>query len=284
MSKPSRKILMLHGYTQSASIFSKRVAAMRKACPKDIDFVFVDAPTILTPTDIAATFGTPAEEDKSSSLASLGAAEASADAADPALLPRAWWKATPQETESKELTDSLATLRDILKAETYEGVLGFSQGAAMAAVLTALLERPERYPEFLVDGKPPHPPFKFCVSVAGFLPRGDLPAAIFESGYSTPTLHVLGKNDIVVTEERARTLLELSLVKRVVEHDGGHFVPSKGPWRKFFAEYFKQPDQLNLVPAPGVGAPASGTATPVESSIVAPVPTDAAERSEPVAP
>ncbi|EPQ49923.1 hypothetical protein GLOTRDRAFT_51373, partial [Gloeophyllum trabeum ATCC 11539] len=38
-----------------------------------------------------------------------------------------------------------------------------SQGAAMAATVSAMygipkLERPYLYPEFLVDGLPPHPP------------------------------------------------------------------------------------------------------------------------------
>ncbi len=33
-----------------------------------------------------------------------------------------------------------------------------SQGAALAAIVAALLEKPESYPPFLVDGKPPHPP------------------------------------------------------------------------------------------------------------------------------
>ena len=61
----------------------------------------------------------------------------------------------------------------------------------------------------------------FCVAVAGFRTPGELASTIFESGYSTPTLHVLGKNDIIVVEERARTLLDVSNVKRVVEHDGG---------------------------------------------------------------
>ena len=40
-------------------------------------------------------------------------------------------------------------------------------------------------------------------------------------GYSTPTLHILGKTDIVVVEERSRQLIEVSENPRVEEHDGG---------------------------------------------------------------
>jgi hypothetical protein len=46
-------------------------------------------------------------------------------------------------------------------------------------------------------------------------------AAVFSEGYTTPTLHVLGKNDIIVVEERSRVLINISIGKRVEEHDGG---------------------------------------------------------------
>jgi hypothetical protein len=46
-------------------------------------------------------------------------------------------------------------------------------------------------------------------------------AAVFSDGYATPTLHVLGKNDIIVVEERSRVLINISIGKRVQEHDGG---------------------------------------------------------------
>jgi len=57
--------------------------------------------------------------------------------------------------------------------------------------------------------------------VAGFKVAGPLSAAVFAEGYTTPTLHVLGRNDILVVEERSRVLIDVSLGKRVEEHDGG---------------------------------------------------------------
>jgi len=36
--------------------------------------------------------------------------------------------------------------------------MALSQGAAFAAIVTALLEKPETYPPFLINGRPPHPP------------------------------------------------------------------------------------------------------------------------------
>ncbi|THG97841.1 hypothetical protein EW026_g4250 [Hermanssonia centrifuga] len=215
--------------------------------------VFLDAPHVLSPVDLAETFNTPEE---------LGAPEAAQDA-DPALMPRGWWKVDAKRTNTNGLEASFDLLRDVLKKDHYDGVLGFSQGAAMAALLAALLQKPDTYPAFLVDGKPPHPPLSFCIAVAGFKPPGPTSDALFLPSYSTQTLHVLGKNDVIVVEERSKTLLDVSSNKRVEWHDGGHFVPSKASWRNFFRDYIRQLG--SDVPSPGlagISQPPSGAVTP----------------------
>jgi len=257
MSDPTSppKVLMLHGYGQNANIFSKRVAALRKSFGKDIELVFVDAPHVLEPVDLTG-HGT--------HLDAFGAPEASVASEDPTLKPRGWWLTDPTRTRTDGLEESLAHLRDILRTQRFEGVFGFSQGAAMAALLAALLERPHLHPSFLVDGEPPHPRLKFCVAVSGFKVAGPFSAAIFSEGYTTPTLHVLGKNDILVVEERSRVLINVSMGKRVEEHDGGHFVPSKASWRTFLKAYMLNP--TGNIPSPGpssVSQSRSGTVTPL---------------------
>jgi len=132
----------------------------------------------------------------------------------------------------------------------------------MAAFLAALLERPHACPEFLVDGVPPHPPLSFCIAVAGFRPIGSISDAVMLPSYSTPTLHVLGRTDIIVVEERSKSLLDVSLNKRVEYHDGGHFVPSKANWRTFFREYLRNPGGDVLSPSAISSQPPSGTVTP----------------------
>ncbi|KAJ7789914.1 FSH1-domain-containing protein [Mycena olivaceomarginata] len=239
-----KTVLVLHGYTQNANIFSKRLGALRRECGKSVDFVFVDAPIILQPADLVG-----------SRLEALNAAEvAGTDDA------RAWWKWDRSKTHAQGLPEALEAIRDVLKTRTFDGVLGFSQGATFAALLTALLERPEVYPPFLIDGQAPHPPFKFCVAVSGFRMVGDpIVDAIYETTFSTPTLHVIGKNDVVVIEERSHQLAKISTNARVEEHDGGHFVPSKANWRKFLAAYLLDP--TGNVPSP---SNTSGTATPTD--------------------
>ncbi|KAF7329945.1 FSH1 domain-containing protein [Mycena kentingensis (nom. inval.)] len=236
-------VLALHGFSQNAAVFSKRLGALRKQCGKTVEFVFLDAPMVLQPVDL------------------VGSASASLDAGD-AVESRAWFRWNEDKSEAVGLPQSIRVLRDVLKERRFDGVLGFSQGAGMAAFLSALLERPNAYPDFLIDGQPPHPPFKFCVAVSGFRLRGSIGESIFSENYRTPTLHVIGKTDIIVVEERSRALVAVSDNARVEEHDGGHFVPSKGNWRKFLAAYLADP--AGDVPSPSASAESSGTSTPGE--------------------
>ena len=71
------------------------------------------------------------------------------------------------------------------------------------------------------DVKPFLPGSDFCIAVSGFKPPGHYSAALFAPTYATKTLHVLGRNDVIVVEERSKTLLAVSANKRVEYHDGG---------------------------------------------------------------
>jgi hypothetical protein len=62
---------------------------------------------------------------------------------------------------------------------------------------------------------------KFCVCVAGFLAPDPLATTLVSPYYSTPTLHVLGRNDVIVIEEWTNVLINNSTNTRVERHDGG---------------------------------------------------------------
>jgi hypothetical protein len=62
---------------------------------------------------------------------------------------------------------------------------------------------------------------QLCVCVSGFVTPGPLASRVFDTPYTTPTLHVLGRTDVVVGAERSRPLLAVSACARVEEHAGG---------------------------------------------------------------
>ena len=72
--------------------------------------VWLDAPFVLTPVDLAETFSTPAE---------LDAPEA-AEETDPAMQPRGWWKVDAKRTRTDGIEQSFELIRDVLKKDHYD--------------------------------------------------------------------------------------------------------------------------------------------------------------------
>jgi Serine hydrolase (FSH1) len=58
---------------------------------------------------------------------------------DPSLTPRAWWKPNPERTKAIGLEESIMSVKEVLMKRKFDGVLGFSQGAAFAALISALV-------------------------------------------------------------------------------------------------------------------------------------------------
>ncbi|KEP48528.1 serine hydrolase [Rhizoctonia solani 123E] len=258
------RILALHGYAQSGEIFKKKMGVLRKACGKNIEFVFLDAPILLQPADMPQAFA---------SVEALDTVKAPPE--EPELQPRAWWRASQDKSVYYHVPETIEYLKNYLKDQRFHGVFGFSQGACMAAALTKILEQPEAYPAILVDDKAPHPPFEFCVLVSGFKPVDNNLGPLFFTPITTPNLHVLGRNDAIVIPERGKTLVDVCKDPRVEEHEGGHFVPSKANWRNFFKDYLLSFDPAlggKPVPSPGPAgdtpSQTPGSGTPAEISRV----------------
>lgn len=123
--------------------------------------------------------------------------DASAAPTSEADTPRAWWFAErSQEFRTfRQYEETLVYLRGILEKQHFDGVFGFSQGAACAAILAALCENPQLDPVFAKPSEDPNvtwppPPFKFAILSAGFFPLDPRTSAYFETPLKTPTLHV----------------------------------------------------------------------------------------------
>ncbi|KAK1776431.1 serine hydrolase-domain-containing protein [Copromyces sp. CBS 386.78] len=132
----------------------------------------------------------------------------------------------------------------VVRSQVIDGVIGFSQGGAMAAMLAAALDHPSSpggHPRPVLT--PEHQgwakqirdankgqPLKFCVSYSGFFALPPELGWLWEPKVKTPTMHVLGSLDTVVEESRSRRLVEACEDAVVVVHPGGHFVPVKKEW------------------------------------------------------
>lgn len=247
---------MLHGYTQSGHTFNMKTKALEKTLRKTfaptggVELVYPTGPLKIRPADIPGFLNPDGEAGSQKN----GSADKAVQ--DPDFW--GWWirrgDAEPFIYEGMEA--GLATVADQLKNYgPFDGVLGFSQGGALAGMVASLLEpgRVDAFdtkqavgsmpfpPSFLsydsmgneIADQPIHPPLRFAVSYSGFgASAHPLYQAFYEPRIRTPMLHFLGSMDTVVEERRSLRLVEATWEgegrggKRVVRHPGGHFLPA----------------------------------------------------------
>jgi len=258
--------MALHGYTSNAFVLQRRMGAIRKACKDTAEFIYLNGPIRVEPITASAQ--------------SLDAPENSQSALDPDLpleeQPRAWWKASDEGSYTL-FDETIEYLNEeIVKQGPFDGVFGFSQGACLAALVASAFEAPSRYPKLKLP--PGQGPLRFCIAVSGFQARDEKLQSLFPNeGIQTPVLHILGKADQIVDEERAMTLVKVASKSRVEYHESGHVVPSQANFRNFYRDYiasfqsepYTPNDEWEHITSPSArpshSATNSGTATPRES-------------------
>jgi predicted esterase len=169
------------------------MSALTQKLPPHFEWDYVDAPSL-------------AEGDYGWWRAIEPSPQTSASAAK-GLLQYAGW-----ERSRKFLCERLARSR-------YDGIFGFSQGAAMTSLLVGLRSRDQSRSE---------PWFNFAVMVGGFESRDPSHAQIYarQGLYALPTLHLIGAVDQIVAPETSLALAARFQRAEVVMHRGGHIVPS----------------------------------------------------------
>ena len=227
------KILMLHGYTQSGTLFHGRTRALEKILTKSLEpfglvpvLIYPTGPLYLKPSDFP---GFVPKED-----ADPDAEEEETDA-------WAWWRHDFATGEYRFLPEGMSTMAAAIReANGIDGVLGFSQGGCAASVLAAAMEPDRVVPTATnaysgdwveeVRAANGHKPLRFSVIYSGFLPVMPELQWLFTPAIATPTLHFIGGLDTVVEESRSQALADHSKNASVLTHPGGHFVPVKREW------------------------------------------------------
>ncbi|GAW04371.1 serine hydrolase-domain-containing protein [Lentinula edodes] len=267
------RILVLHGYCQNAFHAYRRLAPVIEGCGDQVQFYFLDAPMNMLPVDPKAHFGNITDvrdTRKSVPMCSTPTMYPSKSDAN-----RAWFKINDVGRDSLPgIEQTWVYLRDILKQHRFDAIFGFSQGAAMAEQISAMLERPHLFPIFCENGIAPHPTLDFIACVSGFLIRGPklswesdsacktaIAAPEFGFAINTPALYVVGQTDIVVPPERSHIFVQHSKFHRVEEHHGGHFIPLKSKWPQFFISFFLNPFAEISSPTPSLSSTPSSIAS-----------------------
>ncbi|KAL6846951.1 hypothetical protein ACP4OV_022804 [Aristida adscensionis] len=221
------RILCLHGFRQNASNFKGRTSALAKKLKHIAELVFIDAPHELpfvyqpiqgncsgTPSPPCAT----AKRKFAWLLAPNTSCNSEQD-----------WKAAEvpfdplqyqQQTEGFE--ESYAYLETaISEMGNFNGILGFSQGAAMAALFCRQQQKTSGSAKF-----------RFGVFCSGY------PAPVGDFGtepIKLPSLHCFGNGEGHDRQIANRASIKLAGlfeqdVCSVVEHDMGHIIPTRPPY------------------------------------------------------
>lgn len=155
------------------------------------------------------------------------------------LLPsnHAWWRHLDTTSQYAELNDTFVFLRTYIEGHgPVHGVVGFSQGASLAAMVASWCEssvNPVRAAA-LRNQKAPmtvqlpnnQGPLKFAVCISGFCGTEEYYSGFYTPRIETPTLQVMGMLDGMVSEEHVRDLASACVEGGIVCHAGGHYVPS----------------------------------------------------------
>ena len=103
---------------------------------------------------------------------------------------------------------------ELFSSQHFDGIFGFSQGAALAGMLAAVRE---------AESAPL--PFDLAIMVGGFTSTLPQHAHLFEGKLSIPSLHIMGRRDSVVPMRDSLLLAQRFSDPIVIEHGGGHVIP-----------------------------------------------------------
>ncbi len=192
------QVLCLHGKRQDGEIFSQRLERLTRRLAPVAEFTFVDAPFVLE-----------LEEGQSVPM-------------------RAWWRG--DAASDSELEAACRAIREA-HAGPVDGVIGFSQGAALGALLAATR----------ADGPgatvPALAALKFILVAGAFVMPG-FPGAQLDD---LPSLHVMSAQDTCVNAAASADLAKRFAGSGCHTHEQGHALPVRAPdvdlYQAFIAEH-----------------------------------------------
>jgi predicted esterase len=204
------RILCLHGYRGSAKTLQTQMRPLTQGLEPLAEFVCIDAP--------------------SRAMGDFG-----------------WWHAVSKDLDDPKHADvDHPTVRyeGWLKTKTwlislfqqnapFDGVFGFSQGAALTSLLVGLRNQCEAEDRISFD---------FAVMVGGFASNDGSHANLYrrKSEYGLPSVHIIGESDVVIPSSRSERLASVFKNPLILRHSGGHIIPGNPQLRDGFVAFLQE--------------------------------------------
>ncbi|CAK8569048.1 unnamed protein product [Lathyrus sativus] len=190
------RILCLHGFRTSGQILKKLVSRWPETVLQKLDLVFIDGQfPAQGKSDVEGIFDPPYYE---------------------------WFQANEDFSEYRNFEECLTYIEDfMLENGPFDGVLGFSQGAFLAAALPGMQEQGVALEKISK--------IKFLILISGAMFGGmkygtpKLASNAFSKPIDCPSLHIIGETDFLKPES---IILQKAFVDPVViHHPKGHTIP-----------------------------------------------------------
>ncbi|KAG1670656.1 Esterase OVCA2 [Nymphon striatum] len=195
---------------QNAKAFKEKTGSFRKILKKYAEFVIVDAPFRINPDDDTETEDT---------------------------VQRGWWFNEPRKFSaitycdtSMGMDESIEFVKKVLIEEgPIDGIMGFSQGAALAAIISSLKAKGDIANTFW-----------FTILVSSFKSRCSLHEDLYSPTIFIPSLHVYGEGDEVVhTDMSEEVCYHFDQPTRLI-HPGGHYIPADSKVKQTYFDFFEK--------------------------------------------
>ncbi|XP_058776155.1 uncharacterized protein LOC131650459 isoform X2 [Vicia villosa] len=190
------RILCLHGFRTSGQILKKLVLRWPETVLQKLDLVFIDGQfPAQGKSDVEGIFDPPYYE---------------------------WFQANEDFTVYRNFEECLGYIEDyMLENGPFDGVLGFSQGAFLAAALPGMQEQGVALEKISK--------IKFLILISGAKFGGmkygtpKLASNAFSKPIHCPSLHIIGESDFMKPE--SIILQEAFVDPAVIHHPKGHTIP-----------------------------------------------------------
>jgi Serine hydrolase (FSH1) len=204
------RILCLHGYHSSAKTLRMQMRPVTEGLEALAEFECVDAPSLAI-----GDFGW------WHAVSNDAAGPRHAGVGPSAMRYEGW-------SETKHWLVSL-----FRQSAPFDGVFGFSQGAALTSLLVGL-----RSPHEAEAGIS----FNFAMMVGGFASNDGSHADLYQrkSEYRLPSVHIIGKSDFVVPSSHSNHLASFFKDPLILRHSGGHVVPGDPQVRNGVAAFLRE--------------------------------------------
>ncbi|KAJ5771539.1 hypothetical protein N7520_002068 [Penicillium odoratum] len=238
------RILMVHGFAQNGSQFRAKASRISNRItqlltpkilsefPGRIEFLYPDAPLILEhPIGLGLNSVDRKEEQKNErqNFLPLGYEKEGFDLFG-------WWYGRDNVSRYRGIEASLSYVATYIHGRPIHGILGFSQGGALAGMISSLIDcsdNPEKIAAIRAQGLPvddflklpAQKPLRCCISIAGYMGTVRYYGSLYQWPIQTPSVHALASMDAVVEHYGTVDLAECFSSYEIVQYHGSHFCP-----------------------------------------------------------